>query len=181
MSEEDKEIDVGGRPSDFKEEFTEQAYKLCLLGATDKDLADFFLVCEATINNWKKSKEGFLESIRAGKRVADMEVAESLFNGARDRIVPKQQAFKVKEVSYNEKGQRVERETVQVVTLEEFLPGDFRNQQYWTKNRSPENWKDKQEVDHKSTDGTMSPRTTTIKFSKGSVGDGSSGGRTNDK
>ena len=31
-----------GRPTKFKEEFIEQAEKLCKLGATDVDLADFF-------------------------------------------------------------------------------------------------------------------------------------------
>lgn len=32
----------GGRPTKYKEEYTDQAYKLCLLGATDKEMADFF-------------------------------------------------------------------------------------------------------------------------------------------
>jgi len=39
----------GGRPSGYREEFAEQARKLCRLGATDKELADFFGVDEATI------------------------------------------------------------------------------------------------------------------------------------
>lgn len=172
---------AGGRPTDYKEEYNEQAYKLCLLGATDANLADFFNVCEATINNWKNNHPSFLESIRAGKRIADSAVAESLFNGARDRLVPKQQAFKVKEVLYNDKGQRIEREKIEVVTLEEFVPGDFRNQQFWVKNRNPENWKDKQEIDHMSSDGSMAPKPTKIVFTKGSKEDGSGGTGSTDK
>ena len=31
-----------GRPPKYKPEFAEQAEKLCALGATDADLADFF-------------------------------------------------------------------------------------------------------------------------------------------
>jgi hypothetical protein len=31
-----------GRPSLYRDEFAEQARKLCLLGATDRDLAEFF-------------------------------------------------------------------------------------------------------------------------------------------
>jgi len=42
-----------GRPTDYKEDFNEQAYKLCLLGAIDKDLADFFDIAESTLNEWK--------------------------------------------------------------------------------------------------------------------------------
>jgi hypothetical protein len=37
-----------GRPSTFKPEYVEQAKKLCLLGATDEDIADFLtLRCNA--------------------------------------------------------------------------------------------------------------------------------------
>ncbi len=53
-----------GRPTDFKNEYVELAYNYCLLGATDKELATFFNVCEATINNWKISNPDFLESIK---------------------------------------------------------------------------------------------------------------------
>jgi transposase len=44
----------GGRPSSYKDEYAMQALKLTLLGATDKELADFFEVKESTINRWKK-------------------------------------------------------------------------------------------------------------------------------
>ena len=42
-----------GRPTDYKKEYDEQAYKLTLLGAVDTELANFFNVAEATIHNWK--------------------------------------------------------------------------------------------------------------------------------
>lgn len=38
----------GGRPTRYKAEYAQQAYKLCLLGATDKELADFFHVSGQT-------------------------------------------------------------------------------------------------------------------------------------
>ena len=34
------------RPSPYKEEYNEQVYKLCLLGAIDTEISDFFNVCE---------------------------------------------------------------------------------------------------------------------------------------
>lgn len=156
----------GGRPTLYKEDYNEQAYKLCLLGAKDKDLADFFNVDEATINNWKIAHPVFFESISAGKQIADMEVANSLYKGAIDRVVPKQIAIKVKEVKYDENGKRIsDKERVEVVEIEEFIPSDFRNAQFWLKNRNPERWRDKQELDHQSSDGTMTPKTTIV-FSK---------------
>ena len=137
-----------GRPSDYKEEYNEQAYKLCLLGATDKELADFFHVCEATINNWKNEFPEFLVSIRNGKEIADMEVAKSLYLGATDRTAIKQQAIKVKEVQYANGKKVSEVEKIEVVELEEFIPGDFRNAKHWLNNRNPNRWKTKNDVDH---------------------------------
>jgi len=52
-----------GRPTRYKKEYNEQARKLCLLGSTDKSLADFFDVSEATINNWKIQHSKFLKSM----------------------------------------------------------------------------------------------------------------------
>lgn len=71
-----------GRPSDYKEEYNEQARKLCLLGAKDTDLADFFGVCEKTINNWKSQHPEFLQSIKDGKENADVAVVQSLYKTA---------------------------------------------------------------------------------------------------
>ena len=42
-----------GRPTEYRPEYAEDTRKLCLLGFTDAQLADFFDVSEATINNWK--------------------------------------------------------------------------------------------------------------------------------
>lgn len=136
-----------GRPNKYEEIFNEQAYKLCLLGATDKDLADFFLVCEATINNWKNDFPEFLESIVKGKKKADMEVAHSLYQTTQDRIVIEQQAFKCKSVTW-EDGKRVEKEKVELVDVEKVIPADFRSQSFWLKNRKSDTWRDKQEIDH---------------------------------
>ena len=71
-----------GRPTKYKPEYSQQTYKLCLLGATDIELADFFDVSEATINNWKIDYPEFLESIKNGKERADATVAESLYKRA---------------------------------------------------------------------------------------------------
>jgi len=136
-----------GRKSKYNKDFCETAYKLCLLGATDKDLADFFKVEEKTINNWKKDHIEFLQSINNGKEIADMEVAQSLYRGAIDRTIPKQQAIKVKEIIY-ENGKKVaEKERVEIVELEEVIPSDFRNAQFWLRNRKSDKWRDKQDVD----------------------------------
>ena len=72
----------GGRTSDYQEEYLEQAYKFCLLGATDAQLAEFFNVSETTINNWKDKHEEFSLALKRGKMIADAEIANSLYQRA---------------------------------------------------------------------------------------------------
>lgn len=138
---------MAGAPTKYNPDYCEQAEKLCKLGATDKELADFFDVCEDTIYEWKKQYPEFSESIRAGKVIADMRVASALYDGTMDREVIEQQAIKLKTVRYNGNGQREETEDVRVVDLVKIIPADFRNQQFWLKNRKPANWKDKSETE----------------------------------
>lgn len=66
----------------YKPEYDEQAEKLCKLGFTDVELAEFFEVVEKTINNWKKDHPTFLQAIKRGKDLADAEVAAKLYERA---------------------------------------------------------------------------------------------------
>ena len=59
-----------GRPTEYKTEYNEQVYKLCLLGADDKRIADFFDIRESTLNLWKKKHPEFMEAIKDGKEKA---------------------------------------------------------------------------------------------------------------
>jgi hypothetical protein len=72
----------GGRPSKYKPEYCEQAYKFCLLGCTDVELSDFFGITERTLNRWKHDHSEFCQSLKDGKENADNEVAQSLYNKA---------------------------------------------------------------------------------------------------
>lgn len=123
----------GGRPSSYKEEYAEQAYKLCLLGATDTELADFFLVSEATINNWKKDHVEFLESVTRGKVIADAEVANSFYNRAKGFEVESEKIFQ-------SEGQIIRADT------KTYFPPDAGAALNWLKNRQPKKWRDKTEV-----------------------------------
>lgn len=123
------------RPSKYKDEYADQAYKLCLLGATDKDMADFFEVDEATINRWKESKEGFCESLKRGKTMADATVASKLYHRAIGYEHPEI-------VTATFQGHITD--TMEVV--KHYAP-DPTAAIFWLKNRQPKQWRDKQEID----------------------------------
>ncbi|MCP9290010.1 DUF5343 domain-containing protein [Gracilimonas sediminicola] len=129
-----------GRPTKYKEEYNDQAYKLTLLGATDADLADFFEVEEKTINNWKEEHKEFLQSVTRGKDIADAEVANSFYKRAK--------GYRYKETREEKKDGKLVKEVV----MEKELPGDPGAQLNWLKNRQPNKWRDKVNIDH-TTDG----------------------------
>ncbi len=67
-----------GRPTVYRGEYVEQARKLCLLGATNEDLAGFFEVVVSTIDKWIAEKPEFSGAIKEGREIADARVGERL-------------------------------------------------------------------------------------------------------
>ena len=128
-----------GRPSSYKEEYAEQGRKLCLLGATDGELADFFEVSEVTINAWKSKHPEFLKSLKAGKTQADAEVAEKLYHRALGYSHPEDKIF-------NDGGEPL------IVPTTKHYPPDTAAAFIWLKNRQGGRWKDKQEHEHTISD-----------------------------
>lgn len=157
-----------GRPTAYLPEYAQQATKYCLLGATDAQLADLFDVSETTINNWKSEFPEFLESIRAGKRVADAEVAASLFNRARGAQYTTQQAFKVKRIKFNEAGKKIaEDEEVVTVPVEVVEAPDTTACSFWLKNRKAEGWSEKVTSEITGKNGGPIQASVTVQFVNG--------------
>jgi uncharacterized protein YjcR len=64
----------GGRPTQFKAEYTRLAKSMCALGATDAELAEAFEVSITTINTWKARHKEFSAALKMGKAEADERV-----------------------------------------------------------------------------------------------------------
>lgn len=123
-----------GRPTKYQDKYAEQVYKLCLLGLTDKELADFFEVDESTVNNWKLQHPDFLESIKKGKGYADAHVADRLYQRAMGYEHDEDQIF------------QYQGEPVVVPTKKHYAP-DTAAGIFWLKNRQPSKWRDKIETE----------------------------------
>ena len=137
----DKAPSLGGRPSKYRQEYCEQVEKLCKLGATDKELADFFGISESTINEWKLSYPEFSESLKRGKDIADAEVASKLFHRATGYEHPEDDI------------RAVNGEIVITPTIKHYPP-DTTAAIFWLKNRQKAKWRDKQEVENTITTGS---------------------------
>jgi len=128
---------TAGRKTLFKEEYVEQARKLCLKGFIDEEIADFFGIAVSTLNLWKGKHPEFMESLKDGKRFCDREVEESLYNRAL--------GGEYEEVKKEEENGAV----TKVTTTYKRSLGDTTAQIFWLKNRQPERWREKshQEID----------------------------------
>jgi hypothetical protein len=119
-----------GRPSKYKPEYAKQALKLCYMGATDAELADFFDVSIKTIWNWKVEHQDFLLAInKVEKEFADGRVQRSLYQRACGYT------FDAVKIFNGPKG------TV-TVPYREHVPPDPVSCFFWLKNRRPEIWRD---------------------------------------
>lgn len=122
-----------GRKSLYKDEYVKQALKLSLLGATDKEMSDFFDVSEQAFNGWKKKYPELLESIKKGKQIADANVASSLYNRAMG--FSKNDCEKV----FCSNGGIIRAQ------VSEYYPPDVTAAIFWLKNRKAAMWRDKKE------------------------------------
>lgn len=120
------------RPSKFKEEFVVQAEKLCKLGATDMELADFFGVDVRTLYRWKGDNAAFCQALKSGKEEADDRVERSLFARANG-------------YEHDEVDIRVIDKAVVQTPIRKFYPPDTTAAIFWLKNRRPAEWRDKVE------------------------------------
>jgi hypothetical protein len=130
-----------GRPTDYREEYAEQARKLCLLGHTDAELGTYFDVSEQTINAWKHAHPQFLESISEGKERADARVAESLYKQAIGYVGKKT-------VTANVAGQITD-----IQEVDEYVGPSATAGIFWLKNRQKAKWRDKIENEITGADG----------------------------
>jgi hypothetical protein len=119
-----------GRPSKYRPEFPRQAQKLCLLGATNEKLADFFSVAVSTVDKWIKEIPEFSGALKSGRDDADARVANSLFRRA---LGYKHKTIKI----FQYEGQSFEHEFI------EQYPPDPTSCIFWLKNRQPQRWRDK--------------------------------------
>lgn len=129
-----------GRPSKFQPEFVAQAEKLCKLGATDMEIADFFEVDVRTLYRWKAEHEGFCQALKSGKEQADERVERSLFARAIG-------------YEHDDMDIRVVEGVVVQTPIRKHYPPDTTAGIFWLKNRRSAEWRDKVQQEHTGADG----------------------------
>ena len=123
-----------GRPSRYRKEYARTAEELCRdFSMTDKGLAKVFDVSEVTINAWKKEHPEFLKCLGNGKGHKDANVERSLYERATGYSHPEEKIF-------NHQGNIIRAQT------RKHYPPDTQAASFWLRNRQPERWRDKVEI-----------------------------------
>jgi len=128
-----------GRPTTYKHEYDNQAFKLCLLGHTDEELARYFEIEVSTLNKWKLANPNFVESIKAGREDADAEVSQALYKSAMGYSHPETIYHVVSD------GSNLGSSVVATETVKQYPPNE-RALRFWLMNRQRAKWTEKTEI-----------------------------------
>ena len=115
-------------------------------GLVEEEIASCMGISRSTLNEWKKKYSDISDTLKKSKDVADRKVENALYERAVGGIHEVKKTFKLKETYYDEHGRKCEKEHLETVMDEVYIPGDTTAQIFWLKNRKPEMWKDKQIV-----------------------------------
>jgi hypothetical protein len=124
-----------GRPTKYETRFAKMAGKATALGATLDDLAELFDVEHSTIALWQTKHHAFSDAIKTARVDADATVERSLYQRA---------------LGYRAKTQKVvvANGSAEVVDYEEQHAPEVAAGIFWLKNRKPQEWRDKIDVEH---------------------------------
>ena len=117
-----------------------QLETIARLGFTNPQIADFFHISRASINNYYKKDKNFLDAIKRGKETPDDEIEKSLFHRAHGYSCPET-------IVFNYKGEIVTHEVIK------HYPPDTASMIFWLKNRRPDRWRDVIDNRHSGTIG----------------------------
>lgn len=123
----------GGRPTAYKPEYVKQVAKLCEMGATVNEIADFYGVHETTVLAWSHKHKEFSHALKVGRDPADDRVEMSLYRRATgfEKVIEKEIIDKNGETK----------------TIKEkvFVPPETTAAIFWLKNRRRHEWRERQE------------------------------------
>ena len=110
-------------------------------GLTVSEIARTIGVEDKTLYNWSYRYPAFAEAWKLGTEMATGRVEESLYKRALGYAVPKEK------VAFDRDG------NVLRATYQEHVPADVGAIKYWLGNRAPDQWRERQSIEHSGPDG----------------------------
>lgn len=123
------------RPTKYKPEFSRLAEKAAKLGATDVEIADILEIEVRTLYRWNATNKEFCHALKVGKEQADKRVERSLYARANG-------------YENDEFDIRVCDGAIVQTPIRKYYPPDTTACIFWLKNRRPDEWREKQDIEH---------------------------------
>jgi transposase-like protein len=120
-------------------------------GLTDEQIAKNIGISRKTLYDWKKKHGNICNALKKGKEVVDLEVENALLKRAL--------GYRYNEVTQervtvrDEDGNAIGSEMVVTKQVTKEVQPDVTAQIFWLKNRRPDKWRDKQQMEHSGGDG----------------------------
>lgn len=114
-------------------------------GLSNDQIARKCGISRQTLNEWRKAYPDISDALSRGKEPVDVEVENALYKLALGYTEPVAKTFKVKEVYFDERGRRCEREHLVTGYDEVHIPANVNAQKFWLANRKPEVWRERQQ------------------------------------
>lgn len=111
-------------------------------GLTDEQISENVGINPATLYDWKKKYPKISEALKKGKEVVDIQVENALLKRALGYAYDEV----TQELCENAQTGKTELKVTKKVT-KEVVP-DTTAQIFWLKNRRPDRWRDKQDIEH---------------------------------
>lgn len=129
-------------------------------GLTDEQIAHNIGIVPSTLYEWKKKYSEISEALKRGKEVVDREVENALLKRALGYEYTEVTSERI--LRKDDKGRPVTdlrgfplHEVVVTRTVKKEVVPDTTAQIFWLKNRKPEQWRDKQEIEHSGSMGVQ--------------------------
>lgn len=115
-------------------------------GLTNEDIAKNVGINPKTLYDWIKKWPEIEQALRLGKEPADRKVENAMFENAIGFEWEEEVPMKLKKEWYKD-GKKHTEEEVKIVVVKKKRPPDPASTFFWLKNRKPETWRDKQDID----------------------------------
>ncbi len=124
----------------YREEYAQLARWMARAGQTDAEIAKELKCSRSTLANWKKQFPEFAEALGQGKEIVDHMVEDALLKRAL--------GYEYKETKEErEPGENGEMKLLKRTVTTKMVIPDTTAQIFWLKNRDPEHWRDKHDLD----------------------------------
>jgi hypothetical protein len=125
-----------GRKSLYDPAMNPQVKEWSKQGLIDTEIAKLLGIGKSTFYEWQNKHPEFSDALKEGKQIADMEVEQELWGKCHGQMII-------------ERKEKVLRDgTIVTVQEERFVPASDTAIIFWLKNRKPEMWREKQQIEH---------------------------------